>query len=165
MRRTASPTACSHSGADSAPSCQLTMSGRPGGSKGGRLPGGLALRGDGGQPGVPGAVPAQDRPRHDEHRAVGCVVEREAAERDQARTASAHLIIDLRAVDDLAQPLLPVGEPVRPGRQRDPRRLAPSDQASALPDPREGLGDRDLAAEALARVGDGRASHAADALT
>ena len=72
---------------------------------------------------------------------------------------AAHLIIDLRAVDELAQPLLSVSEPVRAGRQRDPRRLAPSDQASALSNPREGVRDRDLAVEALARIGDGRASH------
>jgi hypothetical protein len=129
------------------------------GIEGSPPPRGLALWSDGGQPGVPGAIPAEDRPRHNEHRAVGCVVEREAAERDQARTASAHLVIDLGAVDELAQPFLSVGEPVRSGRKRDPRGLAPSDQASALPNPCQGLGDRNLAGEALARIGDGHASH------
>ena len=59
MRRTASPTACSHSGADSAPSCQLTMSGGSGGSNGagcqGVSPSGVMV--------VSQAFPVPSRPR------------------------------------------------------------------------------------------------------
>ena len=53
--------------------------------------------------------------------------------------------LDVRAVEDLAQPLLAGGEPVGPGGQRDPRRLAPADQARAMPYPGERRRLRELA--------------------
>ena len=91
-----------------------------------RRPRYLAVRGDGGQPGVARTVPAEDRPRHHEHRAVGRVVEREGAERDQARAPAAHRVVDVRAVGDLAEPLLRGGEPVRAQRAASPARPRPT---------------------------------------
>jgi hypothetical protein len=123
------------------------------------LPGLFAGRGHGGQPRVARAVAAEDRARHDEHRAVGRVVEGEGAERDKTRATAADSVLDARTVGDLTQPLLRGDEPVGAGGQRHPGRLTPAGQARGLPDPGECRGYRDLAEEFRAGVGDRHAAH------
>jgi hypothetical protein len=96
---------------------------------------GLARPRDDREPGQSRAVPAENDPRHAHHRPIRAVIEREAAERDQARAVDVNLIGDLGPVKDLAQPLPPGREPVVPGRERYLGGLTPADQARPVPDP------------------------------
>ncbi len=120
---------------------------------------GAALGGDRGQPGVTGAVPAEHRLRHDEHRALGRVIESEGAERDQARASPTYRVVDVRTLGDLMEPLLAGREPVGPGRERHPGGLTPPGQARALPYPGNRRRHRDLVEETVSRVGNRHAAH------
>ena len=105
------------------------------------------------QPGAP-APAAEDGPRQHHDGSVGGRVEGEAAERDRARAGHIDLVLGGRGVQQRAEPLLGHGEPVLAGRQRDPGRLAPADQALAVPHPRHRGGLRQPA-DQVARILDG----------
>src|SRR6266700_2743063 len=90
---------------------------------------------DGGEPRPALAVPAEQRAGDGDDRAVRAVIESEAAECYRPGPEDADFVADPRPVEDLAQPFFRGGEPVGPRRKRDLRRLAPANQASAVPDP------------------------------
>src|SRR6266704_707295 len=133
MRRTAAATARSQSGAVRLPSCQRISAGTLSSA-------GPAARVPGRQgpyrcePG-PAAAAADDHLRYHEHRAVGRGVEGEAAEGDRPAAGCGHLIVDLGTVEQLAEPLLPSGEPVLASGEGDPGGLPPPGQAVTVPDP------------------------------
>jgi hypothetical protein len=100
------------------------------------------------------AVAAEHRARDDHDRAVRRGIEGKGAERDRARAARPDPVVDLGGVEHRAKPFLPGGEPVVAGRERDPDRLAPADQAGPVMHP----GDHVRLGEALEQVpgiGDG----------
>ena len=103
---------------------------------------GLTAVGDGGEPGQPGRVAAEDGPRHDQHGAIGGRVEGEAAERHRAGAGPPEMVLGHDPLEQGAQPFLPGGEAVLTGGQRDPCDFPPAHQPGSLPHPGQRRGGR-----------------------
>ena len=103
---------------------------------------GLTAVGDGGEPGLPGPVTAEDGPRHDQHGAIGGRVEGEAAERHRAGAGPPDPVLGHDPLEQGAQPLLPGGEAILTGGQRNPCDFPPAHQPGSPPHPGQGRGGR-----------------------
>jgi hypothetical protein len=106
---------------------------------------------------VAAAVAADQHARDDQDGPVGGRVEGEGAEGDRARAAYPDPVVDVGGIEHRAEPFLPGGEPVLPGRQRDPDRLAPADQPGPVMHPGDHVRLGDVL-EQVPAVGDGDGS-------